>query len=500
MSQRLVHAQEQRQQQVQRLSRQQMLQVRLLEMPLAELEAKVAAELYDNPALEAVPGGVAGDAMGYDEVSAVDGDGDGSATVSEREERDAALDAALEGLEGDDAMPPAYDVGAASAAVDRQERVLGGAVSFYDGLLQQVSESGLDGEERYVAEYIVGSIDDDGYLRKDDATLADELAIYHGIDLSPESVHRLVGVVQRFDPPGIAAHDLRECLLLQIERRSDDAMKPLMRAVIERYYDAFTKKHRERIGAALHLSDAVTSRLFAELRRLNPKPGASLGASSSWASQHITPDFIIESGGDGVVTFTVNGGDIPELRVAQSFIDMVDTYRNNKRAMTRRDKEALLYAKEKADRARGFIEAVRQRRRTLCVTMQAIIDWQRRYFDDGDEAELRPMILKDIAERTGLDISTISRVSNVKYAQTPWGTVPLRFFFSDGYTTGEGEELSTRRIKAALRDIVSGEDKSAPLPDEAIARMLAQQGYPVSRRTVAKYREQLGIPVARLRR
>lgn len=528
MAQRMTQQAEQRaeQLQVQRLSQQQMLQVSLLAMPITELEERVATEIYDNPALEVrqydnnrgaegaiscdessdnaaqdEPFRAANEPLSRDDDGDTYGDGDDDiAAVTEREERDAALDAALAGLGGDDDMPVTYGGGAQQTAQESTAAVYGAQTSFYEQLLQQVAETDLEGRERYAAEYIVGSVDDDGYLRKDNATLSDELAIYHDIDMSEEEIARIVSTVQSFDPPGIAAHDLRECLLLQIERRRDDELKPLMRAAIERCYEAFTKKHRDRIAATLHIGEALTQAVTDELRRLNPKPGASLGETASSAIQHITPDFIIETSADGRVTFSLNGGEVPELRVAASFVDMVERYRADKKSLSRREKEALVYAKERVERARGFIEALRRRQHTLRVTMHAIIERQRRYFVDGDESELRPMILKDIAEATGLDISTVSRVSNEKYAQTPWGTFPLRHFFSDGYAVASGEELSTRRIKAALRDIVDGEDKRSPLPDEAITRLLAERGFPISRRTVAKYREQMAIPVARLRK
>ena len=240
--------------------------------------------------------------------------------------------------------------------------------------------------------------------------------------------------------------------------------------------------------------------MYNELRRLNPKPGSSLGETEGRNIQQITPDFIVDTDDNGNVTFTLNGGNIPELKVSPSFADMMEAYKNNKASMSKREKEALLYAKEKVERARGYIEAIKVRRRTLTVTMQAIIDWQKKFFLDGDEADLKPMILKNIADKTGLDISTISRVSNIKYAQTNWGTFPLRFFFSDGYTTGDGEELSTRKIKLALKELIGKEDKKKPMSDDALTKALAKLGYPIARRTVAKYREQLGLPVARLRK
>jgi DNA-directed RNA polymerase sigma subunit rpoN len=237
-----------------------------------------------------------------------------------------------------------------------------------------------------------------------------------------------------------------------------------------------------------------------EIRKLNPKPGSAMGETQGRNLQQITPDFIVDTDENGKVSFYLNRGNIPSLRVSPSFADMVDTYKRHKESMSRGEKEALLYAKEKVDKAQGYIEAIRQRRQTLRTTMQAIIDIQHKFFTDGDEADLQPMILKDIADRTGLDISTISRVSNIKYAQTKWGTFPLRFFFTDAYTTGDGEELSTRKIKIALREIIEAENKKKPLSDDLLKEALTKKGFPIARRTVAKYREQLGIPVARLRK
>ena len=243
-----------------------------------------------------------------------------------------------------------------------------------------------------------------------------------------------------------------------------------------------------------------TQALHDEILKLNPKPGASLGETEGSNVQQITPDFIVDTADDGSISFSISNGRMPELKVSPSFSDMVDTYKNNKQSMSRQAKEALLYAKEKVDKAKGFIEAVKMRRHTLYITMKTIIEWQRKFFEDGDEADLKPMILKDIADKTGLDISTISRVSNQKYAQTKWGTFPLRFFFSDSYTTGEGEEMSTRKIKLALKEIIEKEDKQRPMSDDALTKILTDKGFPIARRTVAKYREQLDIPVARLRK
>lgn len=514
---KLIQTQEQKLQQVQRLSQQQMLQVHLLEMPLTELEQSVNAELDDNPALETtspedvfegvhVEGNDSTVSYGDNSQSASGGEGssdnDDFDARNEREERDSALNDALERIGGgDDDMPTAgYTGGSGADSADYEEMVYGDTTSFYDKLKEQMGETELSEKDEEIMEYVIGSLDSDGLLRKDSESISDELAIYHGIDCTTDDVDRVVRILQTFDPAGIGAHTLQECLLLQIKRRPNDSLKLMMQKVITDCFDEFTKKHFDKIRSALGVDTDTAERVMAELRRLNPKPGSSLGETEGRNVQQITPDFIVDTDDNGNVTFTLNSGNIPELKVSPSFADMMEAYKNNKTSMSRREKEALLYAKEKVERARGYIEAIKVRRRTLTITMKAIIDWQRRFFQDGDEADLKPMILKNIADRTGLDISTISRVSNIKYAQTNWGTFPLRFFFSDGYTTDEGEELSTRKIKLALKDLIAKEDKKKPMSDDALTKALAKLGYPIARRTVAKYREQLGLPVARLRK
>lgn len=514
---KLIQTQEQKLQQVQRLSQQQMLQVHLLEMPLTELEQSVNAELDDNPALETtspedvfegchVEGNDSSTSYGDDSQPSSSSDGasdnDDFDASKEREERDSALNDALERIGGgDDDMPTAgYTGGSGADSADYEEMVYGDTTSFYDKLKEQMGETELSKKDEDMMEYVIGSLDSDGLLRKDSESISDELAIYHGIDCTIDDVDRVVRILQTFDPAGIGAHSLQECLLLQIKRRPNDSLKPMMQKVITDCFDEFTKKHFDKIRSALGVDTDTAERVMTELRRLNPKPGSSLGETEGRNIQQITPDFIVDTDDNGNVTFTLNSGNIPELKVSPSFADMMEAYKNNKTSMSRREKEALLYAKEKVERARGYIEAIKVRRRTLTITMQAIIDWQRRFFQDGDEADLKPMILKNIADRTGLDISTISRVSNIKYAQTNWGTFPLRFFFSDGYTTDEGEELSTRKIKLALKDLIDKEDKKKPMSDEALTKALTKLGYPIARRTVAKYREQLGLPVARLRK
>ena len=500
MNQGQIQEQKLEQKLAQSFSQQQLLQAQLVELPITQLLERINTEMNDNPALEADA-----DRADYLEspepsegLDATDEDADFD-SQREREDRQSALDAALESIGRDDEELPVYQ-GGSSVGEEREEYILGDTVSFYDQLKEQMSLANLTERERDIMEYLIGSLDDDGLLRKSPDAISDELAIYHNIDVTANEVVRVLLKLQTFDPAGIGARSLQECLQLQIERRAESTVKKLMWQVVTDYFEEFTKKHWSKIQRALKLNDTQAKALFGELRKLNPKPGASMGEAVGRNMQQITPDFIIDTQDDGTITFTLNQGELPELKVSQSFADSMKEYQQNKDHLSRQTKEALLYIKKKVDAAQSFIEAVRVRRHTLTVTMQAIIHLQRQFFLDGDETSLRPMILKDVAERTGLDLSTISRVSNSKYAQTRWGTFPLRHFFSDSYVTDQGEELSTRSIKAALRDIIESEDKRKPLSDELLTKMMAERGYPIARRTVAKYREQLGIPIARLRK
>ena len=494
MAQEQVQVQDLAQQQklTQTITKQQLLQAQLTELPITQLQERVNAEMDDNPALE-ISTEPADDAAYSETPDTIE-----TPETFEQEERQSALDAALESIGRDDEDLPVYH-GGMSNQEEREEVVYGQTESFYDQLKNQMGMAELTEQEERVMEYLIGSLDDDGLLRKPLHSIADELAIYHNVDVSEQQIERVLRKLQEFDPAGIGARSLQECLLLQIQRRKPSNLKALMLQTIEDYFELFTRKHWDKLQQQLRLTDLQAEVLIRELRKLNPKPGTSLGEVVGRSVQQITPDFIIDTQDDGTVTFTLNGGDIPELHVSQSFTDTLKEYQTNKDNMSRQMKEALLYTKKKVDAAQSFIEAIQVRRHTLIVTMQAIIQWQHRFFEEGDEALLRPMILKDIAEKTGLDLSTVSRVSNSKYAQTRWGTFPLRYFFS-GYVSAEGEELSTREIKAALRDLIAAEDKHSPMSDDMLTKELVKKGYPIARRTVGKYREQLGIPVARLRR
>lgn len=509
MTQKLIQTQEQKLQQLQRLSAQQMLQVKMLEMPLNELEDNINAELDDNPALETENPDDALMGEGNEDRSALD-DSDNSnddefgddayEAQSEKEERKDELDQALESIGKDDQMPDYNTDRYNTQNADYEEMVYGNTTSFYDKLKEQMDMQILTDKEKQIMEYLIGSLDEDGLLRKDLDSICDELIIYHNIDVSEKEIEHVLHKLQSFDPAGVGGRSLQECLLLQVKRLPKGVLRKTMEEVFEDYFDEFTKKHWDKIKSGLELNETQLETLKDEIRKLNPKPGASLGETDGRNMQQINPDFIVDTADDGTITFTLNRGNMPELTVSPSFTDMIETYKKHKDQMSRKDKEALLYAKEKVDKAQGFIEAIKQRRHTLIITMKAIIDIQRLFFLDGDEADLKPMILKDVAERTKLDISTISRVRIEKYVQTKWGIFPLKFFFTDSYTTEDGEELSTRKIKIALQHLIENEDKKKPLSDDAISKVMKEKGFPIARRTVAKYREQLGIPIARLRK
>lgn len=509
MTQKLIQTQEQKLQQLQRLSAQQMLQVKMLEMPLNELEDNINAELDDNPALETENPDDALMGEGNEDRSALD-DSDNSnndefgddayEAQSEKEERKDELDQALESIGKDDQMPDYNTDRYNTQNADYEEMVYGDTTSFYDKLKEQMDMQILTDKEKQIMEYLIGSLDEDGLLRKDLDSICDELIIYHNIDVSEKEIEHVLHKLQSFDPAGVGGRSLQECLLLQVKRLPKGVLRKTMEEVFEDYFDEFTKKHWDKIKSGLELNETQLETLKDEIHKLNPKPGASLGETDGRNMQQINPDFIVDTADDGTITFTLNRGNMPELTVSPSFTDMIETYKKHKDQMSRKDKEALLYAKEKVDKAQGFIEAIKQRRHTLIITMKAIIDIQRQFFLDGDEADLKPMILKDVAERTKLDISTISRVRIEKYVQTKWGIFPLKFFFTDSYTTEDGEELSTRKIKIALQHLIENEDKKKPLSDDAISKVMKEKGFPIARRTVAKYREQLGIPVARLRK
>lgn len=492
MTQYSRQVQTQAQQQVQTLSPQQILVVKLLELPTLELEERIHSELLDNPALEEGKE-PSEDHEDHEDNFATDEDGEPNSDYGE--------DLSLGDYRTEDDIPDyKLQENNRSKGETPEEIPFSDNVSFYETLKEQLDMQDLTPEEKQLGEYLIGSLDDDGLLRKSTESLMDELAIYQGIYTSPEQLEHVLSIIQDFDPAGIGARSLQECLLLQIQRKENSPLKQIELDIIGKCCDEFTRKNKDKIIQKLGITEEQYNVATAELTKLNPRPGSSLGETIGKNLQQIIPDFIVDTEDDGTVPLTLNNRNVPELRLSREFTEMLDEHTRNKANQSKESKDALMFLKQKVDAAQGFINAVKQRQQTLLSTMQAIIDLQLPFFQDGDESRLRPMILKDVAERAKLDISTVSRVSNSKYVQTNFGIYPLKFFFSDGYTTESGEELSVREIKRILKECVDNENKEKPYTDDELADMLKAKGYPIARRTVAKYRQQLNIPVARLRR
>ena len=446
MTQYSRQVQTQAQQQVQTLSPQQILVVKLLELPTLELEERIHSELLDNPALEEGKE-PSEDHEDHEDNFATDEDGEPNSDYGE--------DLSLGDYRTEDDIPDyKLQENNRSKGETPEEIPFSDNVSFYETLKEQLDMQDLTPEEKQLGEYLIGSLDDDGLLRKSTESLMDELAIYQGIYTSPEQLEHVLSIIQDFDPAGIGARSLQECLLLQIQRKENSPLKQIELDIIGKCCDEFTRKNKDKIIQKLGITEEQYNVATAELTKLNPRPGSSLGETIGKNLQQIIPDFIVDTEDDGTVTLTLNNRNVPELRLSREFTEMLDEHTRNKANQSKESKDALMFLKQKVDAAQGFINAVKQRQQTLLSTMQAIIDLQLPFFQDGDESRLRPMILKDVAERAKLDISTVSRVSNSKYVQTNFGIYPLKFFFSDGYTTESGEELSVREIKRILKECV----------------------------------------------
>lgn len=456
----------------QRLTPQQLLLGKMIEMPIVQLKEFVQQEVIANPALESTH-----DDHGEWEEQA-------PAEIPQQEEEHTADD-----RYDDDhvPLPSNYQQNNDFTYSDKQ--------SFYDKLKEQMGEHELSEQQRQIMDYLIGSLDNDGLLRKDIDTICDELAIYQGLDTTTQEVADTLHILQQFDPAGVGAQNLQQCLLLQIERRKTGWAKAITKQIVTHYFDDLLKNHWPKLQQLFNLDDDDKETIQAEIRKLNPKPGSSLDEVQGFNIHQITPDFIVDTDDDGTVSFTLNQDGLPSISVAESYTETVNHAKN----LSRRDREALPMMRKDLESAKGLIDAIQQRQNTLKATMKAIIRRQYKFFQDGDEADLRPMILKDIADDTGLDISTISRVTNEKYAQTRWGIHRLRFFFSDKYEK-DGEEMSTRKIKLALREIIDHEDKSHPFTDAQLEKEMEKKGYPIARRTIVKYREQMKIPKSTLRR
>jgi RNA polymerase sigma-54 factor len=477
----------QQQKLLQKLSPQQIQLIKLLEVPSVEMTERVMQEVDANPALE----------LGENAVTEQNDDplydtGDGGNND----------DFTFDDYATDDDIPDykTRQTGGESALDNWKDWLpVTADVTLNDVLLEQLNLQELSEEDRKVATFIIGNIDEDGYLRRTPEALSDDLSIILGLEVPVDTIIALIQLIQQFDPPGVGAADLRDCLLLQLKRKSPSPLHDQTIALVEMYFNEVSRKQYEVILKKMGCSEEALKAMMQEITKLNPKPGNLFGSVLEEKREQVVPDFMLENN-DGYLLLTLNSGNVPELHVNRGYLDMVSDFKSNVKNQTREAREALQFAKEKVDAAKWFIEAVRQRQETLMRTMQAIIDYQRSYFLDGDDKQLKPMILKDIAERTGYDISTISRVSNSKYIQTEFGLFPLRHFFSEGMQTDSGEAVSSLEIKTILQESIAGEDKRDPLTDDQLSAILTEQGYLIARRTVAKYRDQLGIPVARLRR
>lgn len=370
------------------------------------------------------------------------------------------------------------------------------ATTLTDSLLDQLGFLDLDDKQYSIGMQLIGSIDNDGYIRRELSSIANDLAFSQNIDTTEEEIEQVLHLIQTFDPAGIAARDLPECLLLQLERREQDSTTVLAERIIRQTFDEFTKKHYQKIQSKFNVSEEELKKAIDVITRLNPKPG---GAGAGIARvQYIIPDFILTNN-NGQLELSLNSRNAPDLRISRSYADMFDAYDKSDKK-DKKLKETVAFVKQKLDAAKWFIDAIRQRQNTLLRTMEAIIKYQHDFFLEGDESMLRPMILKDIAEEIGMDISTVSRVANSKAVQTEFGIYPLKYFFSEGIATDSGEDASSREVKHILKEIIDNENKRKPLSDEKIEKLLNEKGYNIARRTVAKYREQLNIPVARLRK
>ncbi|MEO6813363.1 MAG: RNA polymerase factor sigma-54 [Ginsengibacter sp.] len=481
---------------LQKLSPQQIQLMKLLQVPTAHLEERIKEELEENPALETSEDGhddTHEDPQDDFEVESDDFEKDGSETDYDN------LDISDYVNDGDDEVGD-YKYRDDNYGDPNETKVIPHKVetSFYDTLKTQLLMLNVDERQRKIAEQIIGSIDDDGYLRREITSIVDDLAFRQNIDSTEKEIKALIKLIQQFDPAGVAAKDLQECLLLQLKRKEVEGQHVHVAIeIIEKYFEEFTKKHYEKIQRALNLDEDAIKDVINQIIKLNPKPGGQVGETNKLQS-YVIPDFFVLNN-NGKLEVTLNSKNAPDLRISEGYRDMLKDYDRGAKK-DKRQKEAVLFIKQKIDSAKWFIDAIKQRQHTLLSTMTTIVDYQKQFFLTGEDTDLRPMILKDIAERTFLDISTVSRVANSKFVQTEFGTYRLKFFFSESLITDSGEEVSTREVKKILSNLIEEESKQRPLSDEKLTELLQEKGYNIARRTVAKYREQLNIPVARLRK
>jgi RNA polymerase sigma-54 factor len=487
-----------RQKQQLKMLPQQIQLMKMLQVPTAYLEDRIKEEIEENPALELS----AGEEDAWENTESTDTVADADDKVEEIDfEKDPfELDTfeASDYADNDDVAEYKLRDDNYPEMDDKQVMPYRVETSFHDLLIDQLGMLELGDEDRKIAEQIVGSIDDDGYLRREVASIVDDLAFRQSIYTEEKKVRDLIEQIQQFDPPGVCARDLQECLYIQLKRQAAEG-KEVSKAleIITHYFEEFTRKHFDRIEKALGLDDEGLKEVMGQITKLNPRPGGQ-AASEGNSNHYIIPDFFVLNNG-GELELTLNSRNAPDLRISDGYKEMLRDYEKGSKK-DKRQKEAVLFIRQKIDSAKWFIDIIKQRQETLYNTMHAIMTHQHEFFMTGDETSLKPMILKDIAEVTGLDISTVSRVANSKYVQTEFGTLLLKFFFSEGMSTDSGEEVSTREVKKILSEMVEAEDKHKPLSDDVLTDMLQEKGYNIARRTVAKYREQLNIPVARLRK
>ena len=490
--------QSQQQKLLQKLSPQQIQLMKLLQVPTVNLEERIKEELEENPALEYGLENEDGTPDNFDQA-------EGEETEYDKEADDVELsNDTAEKIDLDDFLRGEdegnYDYGDdyyGGSDEEKQGTPVRVETSFHDYLLDQLGMLELDEKKQKIAEQIIGSIDEDGYLRREETAIVDDLAFGQNVDTGTEEVNELIMSIRRFDPPGVCATTLQECLLLQLKRMPESRAVHNAIEIINSYFNEFIKKHYDKIQRQLGLNDIDFKDVIGIIIKLNPKPGSAFAVMNK-AESYVIPDFFVFNN-MGVLELSLNSKNAPELRVSEGYKEMMRAYdRSEKR--DKRQKEALIFIKQKLDAAKWFIDAIKQRQHTLLQSMQAILDFQQEFFLTGDETSLKPMILKDIAKITHLDVSTVSRVANSKYVQTEFGTYKLKYFFSEALQTESGEEVSTREVKNILNGIIGSENKRKPYSDEKLTDMLQEKGYNIARRTVAKYREQLNIPVARLRK
>ncbi len=471
----------------QKLSPAQIQVIKMLEIPTLELEERIRQELEENPALE----------------EGIDFSDHPMSEMDNQEYDDANYDSDLDlgDYKNEDDIPEYKLIANNTSRDDKHEDIpFSVGITFHEYLIDQVGLLHLDEKQKKLVEYIIGNIDEEGYLRRDAESMVDDIVFQVGVETSDEEMKRLIKKVQQLDPPGVGATDLQECLMLQLERKGATPIILNARKIISEYFDEFSKKHYDKIIRSMSLTEDELKDILNEITRLNPKPGSAWGGSALEKTfSIIIPDFVVEND-EGTLTVQLNNANVPELRINNTYNEMFEDYTANKANQTREMRDAVTFVKQKIDAARWFIDAIKQRQQTLMTTMTAIVNFQREYFLEGDETYLKPMVLKDIADITGYDISTISRVSNSKYVQTEFGVYPVKYFFSEAMTNESGEEISTREIKKVMQEIIDDEDKKNPLNDDKLVEALKGRGYVIARRTAAKYREQLNIPVARLRR